>query len=88
MALSLRRWMTRRQRIAPLDPIRFDPPAGRPIGQFGQPADDYLVEAESEAVRPPAAQQAVRVLQLVLIAVIAVLSLAVFWMIGLILGIL
>lgn len=53
----------------------------------GQRSDDYFVETESEADRPAAGLQAVRVLQAVLIAVIALLSLAVFWMIGLIVGI-
>lgn len=87
MALSLWRWGSRRQRIAPADPRRYDLAASRPIGQYSEPPDDYLVEAETQTTRAPVAVQAARVLQFVLLLVIALLSLAVFWMIGLILGI-
>jgi len=57
----------------------------RPAGQTG---DDYIIETEAAPARPPASLLIVRVLQAILIAAIAVLSLAVFWMVGLLLGIL
>jgi hypothetical protein len=60
-----------------------------PVG-FGQPdqsIDDYLVEPEMRPARPPVGLQAFRVVQGVMIAAIALLSLAVFWIIGMILGI-
>jgi hypothetical protein len=59
----------------------------RPYAQPGVPADDYLVEPEMRPVRPPVALQAFRVLQGVVIAAIALLSLVVFWVIGMFLGI-
>jgi len=59
----------------------------RGSGSTGRTSDDYFVETEGDVERPRVAWQAVRVLQAVLIAVIALLSLAVFWMIGLVLGI-
>jgi hypothetical protein len=55
--------------------------------QPGQRPDDYFVENESDEDRPRAGLQALRVLQAVLFVVITLLSLAVFWMVGLILGI-
>jgi len=51
-----------------------------------QTADDYIVETEAQGERPRVALQAVRLLQLVLIAVIAVLSFAVFWIVATMLG--
>jgi hypothetical protein len=66
----------------------YQPADLRPVGQTGGPSDDYLVETGTERVRPPASVQIVRVLQAVLVVAIALLSLAVFWMIGLIFGIL
>lgn len=64
-------------------------PAGlRPAGVSGQAGDDYIIEAETTPARPPVSLLIVRVLQAILIAAIALLSLAVFWMIGIILGVL
>jgi len=81
MALTLRRRGMRvdRRLYAEPDTIRYRQP--------DQPPDDYIVESTTEPARPPVSLQIVRVLQAVLIAAIALLSLAVFWMIGLILGI-
>jgi hypothetical protein len=59
----------------------------RPIGQSNAASDDYLVEAETERQRPSAGFQLARLLQAVLIVAIAILSFAVFWMVGLIIGI-
>ncbi|HWB49369.1 MAG TPA: hypothetical protein VG651_09685 [Stellaceae bacterium] len=55
---------------------------------IGGPADDYLVEGEEQPTRPSAIAQAAQFGQVVLIALIAVLSLAVFWLLGTLLGIL
>jgi hypothetical protein len=60
----------------------------RPAGVPGQTGDDYIIETEATPARPPASLLIVRVLQAILIAAIALLSLAVFWMVGLLLGIL
>jgi hypothetical protein len=60
-------------------------------GRAGPPlsaSDDYLLDTDLEVERPPAGQQAVRLLQAVLFVVIAALSFAVFWMVGLMLGVL
>lgn len=82
MALTWRRWFTRpeRRQYQETGPIQY--------GQPSLPADDYILQTEMEASRTPVPQQLVRVLQALLIAAIALLSLAVFWMIGLIFGIL
>ena len=53
----------------------------------GLPADDYLVEGEQEPERPPATLRIVQALQIVLVLVLAALSLAIFWLIGLMLNI-
>jgi hypothetical protein len=81
MALTLRRWGFGGGRRD------YGEPLPRRIVEPGQPADDYILQTEVEASRPPVGLQLVRVLQAVLIAAIALLSLAVFWMIGLMLGI-
>jgi hypothetical protein len=65
----------------------YQPAELRPAGQSNQPGDDYLVETGAESARPPVSLQIVRVLQAILIVAIALLSLAVFWMIGMIVGI-
>jgi hypothetical protein len=49
--------------------------------------DDYLVETGAEPARPPVLLQIVRLLQVILFLAIAALSFAIFWMVGLILGI-
>jgi hypothetical protein len=81
MALTFGRWGGQTARPA------YQEPYPRPLAQPGQPADDYILETEVEASRPPVRLQILRVLQALLIVGIALLSLAVFWMIGLIIGI-
>lgn len=61
----------------------------RPEAERTDPrGDDYLVEGEGPSDKPAIGLQIVRVLQGLLIIVLALLSIAVFWMIGLMLGIL
>jgi hypothetical protein len=50
--------------------------------------DDYLIVGEEEDERPSAGTRIVHGLQFVLILVLAALSLAVFWLIGMMLNIL
>lgn len=49
--------------------------------------DDYLVEGEGPSDKPAVGLQIVRVLQGLLVIVLALLSVAVMWMVGLMLGI-
>lgn len=51
-------------------------------------SDDYLVEGDEAPNRPSAMLQVTQFLQVLLIAVMAVLSLAVFWLIAVMLNIL
>jgi hypothetical protein len=57
------------------------------VGHSDELRDDYVIEIETERPRPPASFQIVRLLQAVLIIAIAALSFAIFWMVGLIIGI-
>ncbi|HWD59845.1 MAG TPA: hypothetical protein VG308_16275 [Stellaceae bacterium] len=57
-----------------------------PIGPPGE--DDYLVEGDEQIDQPSAAARVVHTLQIVMIFVLAVLSLAVFWLLGTVLNIL
>jgi hypothetical protein len=50
-------------------------------------ADDYLVEGDTE-VQPTPALRAVQGLQFLVVVVLAVLSFAVFWLVGVLLNIL
>jgi len=50
-------------------------------------SDDYLVEGDEQPNQPSAMLQAVQFLQVLLIAVMAALSLAVFWLIAVMLNI-
>ena len=50
--------------------------------------DDYLVEGEGPSETPPLALRVVRLLQGVVVVVLALLSLAVFWTVGVVLGVL
>jgi hypothetical protein len=59
----------------------------RPTEQSDELSDDYVVETGTEQPRTPASFQIVRLLQAVLIVAIAILSFAVFWMVGLLIGI-
>jgi hypothetical protein len=60
----------------------------RSVGQPNQLGDDYLVETGAERARSPVSLRIIRFLEAVLIVVIALLSLAVFWTVGMLLGIL
>ena len=83
MALSFRR-----RGIAPM-PRRNPEMAVRSARpQAGTLSDDYLVEGEDADDRPSAGARIVHGLQLLLILVIGVLSLAVFWVAGTMLNIL
>ncbi len=64
--------LTRRPNVEPIAPA----------------ADDYLVEGDEQPDQPSTAAQVIHLLQLLLIIVLAVLSLSVFWLIGLLLNIL
>jgi hypothetical protein len=81
------------RRLADRDRIRPDPRMSayraphdvEPIDEG--PPDDYLVENDEEPIRAPAGARIVQGLQVLLILILAVLSLAVFWMVGLVLNI-
>jgi hypothetical protein len=49
--------------------------------------DDYLVEGEGPSSQPAVGLQIIRVLQGLLVILLALLSIAVMWMVGLMLGI-
>jgi|HubBroStandDraft_6_1064221.scaffolds.fasta_scaffold510271_2 hypothetical protein len=51
------------------------------------PADDYFIETEDTTPRVPFSYRFMRLLQGIVVLVIAALSLALFWLIGLILGV-
>jgi hypothetical protein len=52
------------------------------------PTDDYLVEGEEQPNRPTAGARIAHGLQIALIIALAVLSLAIFWVLGLMFNIL
>jgi hypothetical protein len=76
----------RRRSIDPMPRRNLDM-AIRGADPMRGPSDDYLVEGTEEPVRPSATAQVAQFLQVILIAVIAVLSLAVFWLVGTLLNI-
>jgi len=80
-------WRRGGSRIYPQD-SDTDWTGRRRLQESGPPSDDYILETEIEAARPPVGLQAIRVLQAVLIVAIAVLSFAVFWIVAMIFGIL
>jgi len=81
MALTLRWW--RRQRIDPMPRREFQMAAPKGSAEPIAPlADDYLVEGDEQPNQPSAMLQAVQFLQILLIGFMAVLSLAVFWLIA------
>ena len=63
-------------------PMRGGPDATEPVD------DDYLIEDDETSTRPSAMLQVVRLLQIVLVAILAVLSFAIFWLLGVMLNIL
>jgi hypothetical protein len=84
MALSLR-W--RRQRIDPMPRREFEMAVRGGAEPIATLSDDYLVEGDEQPNQPSAMLQAVQFLQVLLIAVMAALSLAVFWLIAVMLNI-
>jgi hypothetical protein len=59
----------------------------RKVEPITPPTDDYQVEGEAAPARATTGAQVVHVLQVLLIVVLALLSFAVFWLIGLLLNI-
>lgn len=57
------------------------------IRQADEVTDDYIVETGTDRPRTPASLRIVRFFEAILIIAIAILSFAVFWMVGLIIGI-
>ena len=55
--------------------------------EAGGPADDYLVEGDAAVAPPSTAVRIVHGLQIVLIVILAALSFAIFWLVGLMLDI-
>jgi hypothetical protein len=49
-------------------------------------ADDYVIEREDERPTPPVSIQVVRVLRLFMVAILAIASLALFWIVATMLG--
>ena len=82
MVLSLRR-----RKIAPMARRDFDRAMRQEAPATAAPGDDYLVEGEEQPYRPSVVSQAAQLLQMVMIGVIAVLSLAIFWLVGTMLNI-
>ena len=81
MALTL----LRRRRIAPM---REAPPRlTRTRDPITPLSDDYLVEGEDVTDQPSTAERVVHSLQIVLIIVLAVLALAIVWLLGLVFNI-
>ena len=83
MALSFRR----RRNIDPMPRHRLEIAMGGTRGAISGPSDDYLIEGDKEPARPSATVRVAQFLQIVLIALIAVLSLVVFWLVGTLLNI-
>ena len=77
----------RRRSIDPMPRRNLDMAIARGADPLRGRSDDYLVEGTEEPVRPSATAQIAQFLQVILIAVIAVLSLAVFWLVGTLLNI-
>jgi hypothetical protein len=51
------------------------------------PSDDYMVEAEQRQTRAPILPRVLLVAQIIMFGVVALLSFAVFWMVGVVFGI-
>ena len=86
MALTFWRGDGRRGSAASSDPVSYGTLDGTQTAPRPGAPDEYVVVTDIDASRPPAAFQAVRLLQAVLVIVIALLSFAVFWMIAMLLG--
>ena len=68
--------------------LTFQSPLDRPRAAPPTAADDYLLQTDIDVERTPARVRLAHLLQVVLVLIIAALSLALFWMIGLMLGVL
>ena len=94
MALSIPSWLDwRRRRILPMPgrllrgrPSAPPPPPLAPDLAEELPPDDYLVEGEELPVRPTPASQLVQGIQFFLIVLMAVLSLSIFYLLGVVLN--
>jgi hypothetical protein len=53
----------------------------------GEPADDYLIDTGAVAPQVPMSYRILRLLQGIMLVVIAALSLAIFWLVGLLIGV-
>jgi hypothetical protein len=83
--MALRWW---RQRIDPMPRREFQMAVPRGAAMpAGALSDDYLIEGDGEPNRPSVMLQIVRFLQILLVVLMAVLSLAVFWLIAVMLNI-
>lgn len=89
MLNPLRRLVNRDR--APMRP-RLDPDMAmamrRNTGPISPRSDDYLVEGEQVIAPPSVTDRVLNSLQILLILVLAVLSLGVFWLLGLLFNIL
>jgi hypothetical protein len=83
MALTL----LRRRRIAPMR-LESERPAPRLRDPITPVDDDYLIEGEDIDDQPPFAARVVNTLQIVLIIVAAILSLAIVWLLAVVFNIL
>jgi hypothetical protein len=84
MALTLR---LRRRKIDPMPRRELQMALQSGADPIAPLSDDYLVEGDEQPNQPSAMLQVVQLLQIVLIAVMGVLSLAVFWLIAVMLNI-
>jgi hypothetical protein len=75
--------LTLRPNVDPTVRPDVDPALRRGVDPAGRRADDYLVEGEEEFVRPSSGSRIVNALQILLILMLAVLSFAIFWVVGL-----
>lgn len=85
LRIRLRRPGTRRSDIEPDEAAPLT--TAVPDEAAAVPEDEYLVETEEAEARTPVLAQLLGVAQAVLFGVVAVLSLAVFWTIGLMIGV-
>jgi hypothetical protein len=48
--------------------------------------DDYVIEREDERAAPPVASQVVTALRMLMVAILAIASVALFWVVGTMIG--
>ena len=88
MALSLRLPWPRRRRIDPMPRRELEMAMRGGADPIAPLSNDYLVEGHEPPDQPSALLQVAQFLQILLVAVMGVLSLAVFWLIAVMLNIL